>query len=169
MFTIQTEPCHSSPDNNVHVANMGPTWVLSAPGGPLVGPMNTAIREWHDINVTVVGFPHKGPVMSKAFPCHDSMLYSIDILWHADSVSLSIKKWRLVNIGIPIIKIRLSHDRIIFIIPIPRKSIFILSQGHGLEAAKFGVKIITSLWNFTSASSVILPRQLSNFTKIGLL
>ena len=38
------------PDNKVHGANMGPTWVLSAPDGPHVGPMNLAIRgvlfEW---------------------------------------------------------------------------------------------------------------------------
>ena len=32
------------PDNKVHGANMGPTWVLSAPDGPHVGPMNFAIR-----------------------------------------------------------------------------------------------------------------------------
>ena len=32
------------PDNKVHVAHMGPTWVLSAPGRPNVGPMNFAIR-----------------------------------------------------------------------------------------------------------------------------
>ena len=32
------------PDSKVHVANMGPTWVLSAPGGPHVGPMDLAIR-----------------------------------------------------------------------------------------------------------------------------
>ena len=35
----------SNPDRKIHVANMGPTWVLSAPGGPHVGPMNLAIRE----------------------------------------------------------------------------------------------------------------------------
>ena len=35
----------STPDNKVHGANMGPTWVLSAPDGPLVGPMNLAIRD----------------------------------------------------------------------------------------------------------------------------
>ena len=33
----------NSPDNKVYGANMGPTWVLSAPGGPHVGPMNFAI------------------------------------------------------------------------------------------------------------------------------
>ena len=32
------------PDSKVHGANMGPTWVLSAPDGPHVGPMNLAIK-----------------------------------------------------------------------------------------------------------------------------
>ena len=32
------------PDSKVHGANMGPTWVLSAPDGSHVGPMNLAIR-----------------------------------------------------------------------------------------------------------------------------
>ena len=32
------------PDSTVHGANLGPTWVLSAPDGPHVGPMNLAIR-----------------------------------------------------------------------------------------------------------------------------
>ena len=34
-----------NPDSKVHGANMGPTWVLSAPGGHHVGPMNLAIKE----------------------------------------------------------------------------------------------------------------------------
>ena len=33
------------PDSKVHMAHMGPTWVLSAPGRPHVGPMNLAIRD----------------------------------------------------------------------------------------------------------------------------
>ena len=55
----QYEQCHSymcpfmysinvdnvTPDSKVHGANMGPTWVLSAPDGPHVGPMNLAIRD----------------------------------------------------------------------------------------------------------------------------
>ena len=32
------------PDSKVHEAYMGPTWVLSAPGGPHVSPMKIAIR-----------------------------------------------------------------------------------------------------------------------------
>ena len=32
------------PDSMVHGANMGPTWVLSAPDRPNVGPMSLAIR-----------------------------------------------------------------------------------------------------------------------------
>ena len=34
----------ASQDSKVHWANMGPTWVLSAPGEPHVGPMNLIIR-----------------------------------------------------------------------------------------------------------------------------
>ena len=33
------------PGSKVHGANMGPTWVLSAPDVPHVGPMNLAIRD----------------------------------------------------------------------------------------------------------------------------
>ena len=33
------------PDSKVHGANMRPTWVLSAPEGPNVGPMDLAIRD----------------------------------------------------------------------------------------------------------------------------
>ena len=36
---------YANPDSKVHRANVGPTWVLSAPDGPHVGPMNLAIRE----------------------------------------------------------------------------------------------------------------------------
>ena len=33
------------PDSKVHGTNMGPIWVLSAPDGPHIGPMNLAIRD----------------------------------------------------------------------------------------------------------------------------
>ena len=33
------------PDNEIHGANMGPNWVLSALGGPHIGHMNLAIWE----------------------------------------------------------------------------------------------------------------------------
>ena len=35
--------CHIFPDSKIHGANIGPTWVLSAPGGPHVDHMNRAI------------------------------------------------------------------------------------------------------------------------------
>ena len=42
---------HISPDNKVHGANMGSTWVLSAPDGPHVGPMDLAIKQsWGRFN-----------------------------------------------------------------------------------------------------------------------
>ena len=45
MQTVEYGKYHINPDNKVHGANTGPTWVLSAPDGPHVGPMNVAIRE----------------------------------------------------------------------------------------------------------------------------
>ena len=41
----KSEASHTLPDSKVHVANMGPTWVLSAPEWLYVGPMNLAIRD----------------------------------------------------------------------------------------------------------------------------
>ena len=38
--------CGCIPDSKVHGANIGPIWVLSAPEGPHVGPMNLAIRKF---------------------------------------------------------------------------------------------------------------------------
>ena len=38
------EESHAVPDSKINGANMGPTWVLSAPDGHHVGPMNFAIR-----------------------------------------------------------------------------------------------------------------------------
>ena len=44
MTAVTTELAFKNPDSKVHGANMGPTWVLSAPNGPHVGLMNLAIR-----------------------------------------------------------------------------------------------------------------------------
>ena len=41
---IKSMMLYGVPDCKVHWANMGPTWVLSAPDWPHVGPMNLAIR-----------------------------------------------------------------------------------------------------------------------------
>ena len=58
------------PDSKVHGANMGPTWVLSAPDGPHVSPMNLAIREhsvhWdasNELIILAVVSTHWGRVM----------------------------------------------------------------------------------------------------------
>ena len=54
------------PDSKVQVAHMGPTWVLSAPGGPHVGPMNLAIRvlmqsvtKWLILSYLILSHRHK--------------------------------------------------------------------------------------------------------------
>ena len=45
MAISTTASCKNIPDSKIHGANIRPTWVLSAPGGPHVGPMNLAIRD----------------------------------------------------------------------------------------------------------------------------
>ena len=53
-----------NPHSKVHGANTGPTWVLSSPGGPHVGPINLAIRESktelcaYSVRYTVPGSSH---------------------------------------------------------------------------------------------------------------
>ena len=42
------------PDKKVHGANMGPTWVLSAPDGPHVGPMNLAIKANYGLMISTL-------------------------------------------------------------------------------------------------------------------
>ena len=45
------------PDSKVPVAHIGPTWVLSAPGRPHVGPINLAIRvTWSSAELSTIGF-----------------------------------------------------------------------------------------------------------------
>ena len=44
-----------APESKVHGANMGPTWVLSAPDGPHVGPMNLAIRGVNNYDLCQLG------------------------------------------------------------------------------------------------------------------
>ena len=42
---VQVDTWECIPDSKVHVAHMRPTWDLSAPGGPHIGPLNFAIRD----------------------------------------------------------------------------------------------------------------------------
>ena len=44
VIDIRDEHLNYVPDSKVQRANMGPTWVLSAPDGPHVGSMNLALR-----------------------------------------------------------------------------------------------------------------------------
>ena len=62
-----------NPDNKVHGANMGPTWVLSAPDGPHVGPMNLAIRDWQIKQVITWT---KADLPSRSFGIHCRVMFT---------------------------------------------------------------------------------------------
>ena len=71
---------HPSPDNKVWGANIGPTWVLSAPDGPHIGPMNLAIREGMEPIFPVTSLP----VSSCICQClHDGCMPCIwnELIW----------------------------------------------------------------------------------------
>ena len=54
-------------DSKVHGANMGPTWHLSVPDGPHVGPMNFAIRVC--LKITHLHLLLRLPGVSESFTC----------------------------------------------------------------------------------------------------
>ena len=49
MTRVDIVSANRVPENKVHGVNMGPTWVLSVPDGPHVGPMKFAIRGWSTV------------------------------------------------------------------------------------------------------------------------
>ena len=55
--TARNIPVVGVPDSKVHGANMGSTWVLSAPDGPHGGPMNLVIRGYLPCNRALIMMP----------------------------------------------------------------------------------------------------------------
>ena len=71
------------PDSKVYGPNMGPTWVLSAPDGPHVGPMILAIRELStscgvtaSVRTLVADGIYKKGLMNQ-WPCHVSTSHGL--------------------------------------------------------------------------------------------
>ena len=69
------------PDSKVHGANMGPTWVLLAPDGPHVGPMNLAIRD---------GI---GQILLKYSVLSTSMVKKLSLFFLNSMCHFSVDKW----------------------------------------------------------------------------
>ena len=85
-----TEP----PDSKVHGTNMGPTWVLSAPDGPHVGPMNLAIRgPCQRCPGTVI------PLLDPSHKSHSTSDISVKAPYCNINVHISVTKWSVVGYG----------------------------------------------------------------------
>ena len=75
------------PESKVHGANMGPTWVLSAPDGPHAGRMNLAIRvhnitshlkdQWGHMIVSYQGHP-----LNATIPLHEPIFHFSGVKLH---------------------------------------------------------------------------------------
>ena len=123
------------PDSNVLGANMGSTWVLSAPDGPHVGPLNLAIRDifdymmmqWRGYSFShywsfVIGIhqspvdTHKGPVVQRFdiffLSCLDEPLSKqsscqwSDTSWRSCDVIVSLS-WRVY---VPMIRVIIGSN-----------------------------------------------------------
>ena len=84
------------PESKVHGANVGPTWALSAPDGPHVGPLNLAIRN----AITTLGnlFAQLGKNRTHPFwylPCKCSF-WLILITTASVSRGYALQKWAVV-------------------------------------------------------------------------
>ena len=80
----------ANPDKKVHGANMGPTWVLSAPDGPHVGPMNFAMREGgQEITISksmTWGLPHNNKTLGN-IDCPGTFNLEAGIVLDVDSTN----------------------------------------------------------------------------------
>ena len=94
------------PDSKVHVANIGPTWVLLAPDGPHAGPMNLAIRvALLCIHSVLVSVATPNLIRHAWLPTQEVCLWPISSIWLMMSGSqplagilsnnnANIKQWR---------------------------------------------------------------------------
>ena len=78
-----------NPDNKVHGTNMGPTWVLSAPDGPHVGPINLAIREFSRHQCYTYRGPN--PCILVAADIQTNTLLTAEIKHHIDGLVQGIR------------------------------------------------------------------------------
>ena len=97
---------HVFADSKVHGANMGPTWVLSAPDGPPVGPMNLAIRVSLDLALKFSGLHFF--LLGSSYELHsfnlDLLLFSI-----SDLIFLCGYLWDLHHYEITGVKLDSFH------------------------------------------------------------
>ena len=86
---ISTIANRVNPDSKVHVNYMGPTWVLPAPVGTHVGPMNLAIRE------VMSPVTQQTTVVHKAY--QSSCRPTEPLYWRAVGYNLSVSPWHDIS------------------------------------------------------------------------
>ena len=77
----------NDPDSKVHGANMGPTWALSAPIGPHVGPMNLA-NGGYQLRI-VCKFPRRYTIIDASSSWLQYQIF-IDYKFHGDATALCL-------------------------------------------------------------------------------
>ena len=86
---------YAFPYSKVHGTNKGPTWVLSAPDGPHVDPMNLAFRAIGKIHQAVPRGLCKQCTVQFWYQYTESSWYQCPYLWwYSQSAVWYILKWR---------------------------------------------------------------------------
>ena len=92
------------PDSRIDGANMGPTWVLSAPGGPHVGPINLVNR------VMLVKQPWKTELISRASAAEEITLNDTDKINYQTTSTTATNNNTKITYGItPFLQLWAGH------------------------------------------------------------
>ena len=131
------------PDSKVHVANMGPTRVLSAPDGPHVRPMNLAIRaiRWLEPLLTCEAWEWR--------------VRLVPYRWHSLYHNQQIAYIKDRNINLDIIFMLTSRTQIIFVSHLRRKCQLAPFQ-LTLQTLIIGFYIITTTYIYDHIYMVII-------------
>ena len=99
----------ATPDSKVHVASMGPNWVLLAPGRPHVGSMSLAIMDM--MNLTTAPWSN----IATLLPCHAKLHSEFKIYERSISALMCVLKYNkmgkfnAVMLSLP--QCQYKHDR----------------------------------------------------------
>ena len=113
---FQANSVNTIPDSKVHGADMGPTWVLSAPDGPHVGAMNLAIRDaylWPGLvccqvirekTIGMVWFQHILGFLMGVDSLQPSLFQCQWMVWNADTYLCSFETIQSINSGVNLLQ-----------------------------------------------------------------
>ena len=103
IWCVSHQRFHGNSDSKVHVANMGPTWVLSPQVGPMLVPWTLLSGNWWNktmqISTDIIwpwcGKPHQNLyILYGMHSTHRSLLFLMATVWNR-TTALQAKTWKI--------------------------------------------------------------------------